>query len=95
MALHWVERETFQVLSLTSSFLPVFFSLLLPGCLLLSLAQSVLLRSMPGLIRNQVSLCQTLEFYANECLENNVPQTGRLLLHMANFNLLLSILRVL
>lgn len=50
---------------------------------------------MPGLIRNQVSLCQTLEFYANECLENNVPQTGRLLLHMANFNLLLSILRVL
>lgn len=50
---------------------------------------------MPSLIRNQVSLCQTLEFYANKCLENNVPQTGRLLLHTPNFNLLLSILRVL
>lgn len=34
-------------------------------CLLLPLSHSVLLRSMTGLIRKQVSLCQTFEFYAN------------------------------
>lgn len=42
--------------------LPLFF-LLLSVCLL---CLSVLPRSMPGLIRNKASLCQTLEFYANE-----------------------------
>lgn len=43
----------------------------------------------------EISLCQTLEFSSNQCLENSVLQTGRLLLHTPNFNLLLSILRVL
>lgn len=73
----------------------LFLSPLLPVCLLLSLSVSLLPRSMPGLIRNQVFLCQLLRFYTNEWWENNVLQTGRLLLYTPNFNLLFSILRVL
>lgn len=56
---------------------------------------SVLPRSMPGLIRNQLFLCQPLRFYTNEWRANNVLQTGQLLLYTPNFNLLFSILRVL
>lgn len=71
---------------------PLLFLLLPSLCLVLSLSLSVLLQLMPGLIRNQVSLCQPLGFYTNEWWVNNVLQTGQLLLHAPNFNLLFSIL---
>lgn len=74
---------------------PSLLSPLLSVCLLRCLSVSVLPRSMPGLIRNQLFLCQPLRFYTNEWWENNVLQTGRLLLYTLNFNLLFSILRVL
>lgn len=82
MAWHWVERETYQVLilSLFVSPSPLFTSDFVFLC-----ARSLL----------KIFLCQALEPYTNQCLENNVLQIGWLLLHIPKFNLLLSILRVL
>lgn len=56
---------------------PSLFSLMLSLCLLLSL--SVLFEQCQ--VSLEIFLCQTLEFYTNQCLENNVLKTGRLLLH--------------
>lgn len=88
-AWHWVERETYQVL-LLSFFLFLsasLFSLLLSVCLLLSL-------SMPGLIRN-LSLSNVGVLHKSMFREQCTADRSGCCLYSPNFNLLLSILRVL
>lgn len=60
-----------------------------------SASVSVLLQSMPGLIRNQLFLCQPIGFYTSERPKKNALLTDQLMLHTPNFNLLFSILRAL